>query len=105
VFESLLAEFVSGEMIRFAVSDGGGSVGMLRQVVKFRGSIVRTLGHRVLLSYSMQTKQSWPWEAPKSNATKSLGSIPCAFPRSEWSPKNRSRPKSRRLARPRATGR
>ena len=49
VFESLLAEFVTSKMIPFAVRGRGGGVGMLCQIVKFRGSIVGTLGHRVLL--------------------------------------------------------
>jgi hypothetical protein len=49
VFKSLLAEFVSGEMVALAVGGGGGSMGMRRKVVKFRSSIVCALGHRVLL--------------------------------------------------------
>jgi hypothetical protein len=34
---------MSGEMISFAVSGGGGNVGVGRKVVKFCGSIVRAL--------------------------------------------------------------
>jgi hypothetical protein len=49
LFESLLAQFVSGHVIPFTVGGGSGSVGMLRQVVKFRSSIMGTLGHCVLL--------------------------------------------------------
>jgi len=54
VFESLSAEFVSGQMIGFAMGFSGGGVGVGCQVVKFRSSIVRTLGHDVLLAGSMQ---------------------------------------------------
>jgi hypothetical protein len=56
VLEGLFAQFVSGEMISFAVGDSGGSVGMGCQVVQFRGSIVRTLGHCVLLACSMHAR-------------------------------------------------
>ena len=52
---SLLAEFVSGSMICFAVGDSCDGVGVGCQIVKFCGLIVRTLRHSVLLSYSMQT--------------------------------------------------
>ena len=52
---SLLAEFVSGSMICFAVGDCCDGVGVGCQIVKFCGLIVRTLRHSVLLSYSMQT--------------------------------------------------
>jgi hypothetical protein len=45
-------------MIRFAVGGSSGGVGVGCQVVKFRGSIVRTLGHGVLLVCSMQTIRS-----------------------------------------------
>ena len=45
-------------MIRFAVGGSSGGVGVGRQVVKFRGSIVRTLRHGVLLACSMQTIRS-----------------------------------------------
>lgn len=43
----LSAEFVSGSMIAFVVSDRGGSVGVGGKVVEFGGSIVRALRHRV----------------------------------------------------------
>jgi len=42
-------------MIRFAVGGSSGSVGVGCQIVKFRGSIVRTLRHGILLACSMQT--------------------------------------------------
>jgi hypothetical protein len=45
----LSAELVSGQMISLAVGNGGGLVGMGRQVVELRSSIVGTLRHRVLL--------------------------------------------------------
>jgi hypothetical protein len=54
VFESLAAEFVSGQMIRFAMGFSGGGVGMGCQGVEFSGSIVRALGHDVLLACWMQ---------------------------------------------------
>jgi hypothetical protein len=44
-------------MIRFTMCYSGSSMGMLCQVVKFRGSIVRTLWHGILLACSMQTSQ------------------------------------------------
>jgi hypothetical protein len=49
VFESLFAELVSGQMIPFAMGGSGAGVGVGCHVVKFRGSIVRTLGHDDLL--------------------------------------------------------
>jgi hypothetical protein len=52
---SLLAEFVSGSMICFAVCDRCDGVGVGCQIVKFRGLIVRTLRHSVLLTCMMQT--------------------------------------------------
>jgi hypothetical protein len=55
--ESLFAEFVSGLMISFAVGGGGGKVGVGCQVVEFCSSIVRALGHGVLLACSMQTPE------------------------------------------------
>jgi hypothetical protein len=55
MFESLLAEFVSGQMVCFAMGFSGGCVGVSCQVVEFRGSFVRALGHDVLLAGSMQT--------------------------------------------------
>lgn len=45
----LLAEFVSGQMISFAVGYGSGGVGVGRKIVEFCDSIVRALGHGVLL--------------------------------------------------------
>jgi hypothetical protein len=53
ILKSFLAEFVGGQMVGFAVCDSGSRVGVLCQVVKFRESIVRALGHRSLLTYSM----------------------------------------------------
>jgi hypothetical protein len=52
---SLFAEFVSCLMIFFAVGGGSGKVGVGCHVVQFCGSIVRALGHDVLLASSMQT--------------------------------------------------
>jgi hypothetical protein len=46
---SLLAEFVRGSMICFAVGDCCDGVGVGCQIVKFCGSIVRTLRHSVPL--------------------------------------------------------
>jgi hypothetical protein len=43
VLVCLSGQFMSGEMISFAVSGGGGHVGVGRKVVKFCGSIVRAL--------------------------------------------------------------
>jgi len=57
VFESFFAEFVSGQVIPFAVGGSSGSVGMLCEAVKFRSSIVATLGHCDLLACSMQISQ------------------------------------------------
>jgi hypothetical protein len=42
-------------MVPFEVCRGSGGMGMLSQVVKFRSSTVRALGHRYLLACSMQT--------------------------------------------------
>ena len=50
VLVSLLAEFVGGLMICFAVGDCSDGVGVRCHIVKFCGSIVRTLGHGVSLS-------------------------------------------------------
>jgi hypothetical protein len=55
MFESLLAEFVSGQMVCFAMGFSGGCVRVGCQVVEFCGSFVRALGHDVLLPGSMQT--------------------------------------------------
>jgi hypothetical protein len=43
VLMRLSGQFMSGEMISFAVSGGGGNVGVGRKVVKFCGSIVSAL--------------------------------------------------------------
>jgi hypothetical protein len=48
MLKSLFRKFVSGEMISFAVSSGGGAVGVRRKVMKLCSSIVRTLWHLVL---------------------------------------------------------
>jgi hypothetical protein len=45
----LSGEFMSGEMVSFAVSGGGGNVGVGRKVVKFCGSIVSALWQCVFL--------------------------------------------------------
>jgi hypothetical protein len=45
----LPAKFVSGQMIFLAMGNGGGLVGVGRQVVELRGSIVSALRHKVLL--------------------------------------------------------
>jgi hypothetical protein len=46
----LPAEFVGGQMVSLTVGSGGGLVGVGGKIVKFRGSIVRTLRHGVLLN-------------------------------------------------------
>jgi hypothetical protein len=43
VLVRLSGQFVSGEMISFAVSGGGGSMSVGRKIVKFCGSIVSAL--------------------------------------------------------------
>jgi hypothetical protein len=45
VLMRLLGEFVSGQMISFTVGSGSSGVGVGSEVVKFCGSIVRTLWH------------------------------------------------------------
>jgi hypothetical protein len=55
VLVSLLAELVRGLMICFAVGGCCPGVGVGCEIVKFRGPIVRTLRHGVLLPCSMQT--------------------------------------------------
>jgi hypothetical protein len=50
LFQRLLREFVSSEMISFAMSGGSGAVSVRRKIMKFRDSIVRALGHIVLLA-------------------------------------------------------
>src|ERR1035437_801425 len=57
--ESLFAEFMCRLMISFAVGGGSGKVGVGCQVVEFCSSIVRALGHGVLLACSMQTTEHW----------------------------------------------
>jgi hypothetical protein len=51
VLVGLSGQFMSGEMISFAVSGGGGNVGVGRKVVKFCGSIVSALWQCVPLAY------------------------------------------------------
>jgi len=43
VLVRLFAEFVSAQMVSFAMGDSGGGVGVGRKVVQFRGSFVRAL--------------------------------------------------------------
>jgi hypothetical protein len=50
VLVCLLAKFVGGEMISFAVGGSGGGVGVCRKIVKLRGAFVGTLWHSVLLA-------------------------------------------------------
>jgi hypothetical protein len=59
-FVSLLAEFVSCLMIRFAVGYGCRGMGVRGQIVKFSGLIVQTLRHCVLLASSMQSVRQGP---------------------------------------------
>jgi hypothetical protein len=54
-FVSLIAQFVSGSMICFAMSDCCDGVSVGCEIVKFFGLIVRTLRHGVLLACSMRT--------------------------------------------------
>ena len=49
VLERLLAEFVSAEVVSFAVSDGGCVVGVGRKVMELCESIVLALWHDVPL--------------------------------------------------------
>jgi hypothetical protein len=49
VFVCLFGQFVSGQMISFAMGYGGGFMGVGRKVVQFCGLIVSTLWHDVLL--------------------------------------------------------
>jgi hypothetical protein len=62
VFQSLLAEFVGGQVISLCVSGSGGGVSVLCQVVQLCRSIMRTLGHRILLTCSMQTIGESSWD-------------------------------------------
>jgi hypothetical protein len=73
-------------MIRFAVGDSSGGVGVGCQIVKFRGSIVRTLGHGVLLACSMQTIRSGFIGKIARHCIKRKGSIFIAFPQRKCSP-------------------
>jgi hypothetical protein len=75
-FAGLLAEFVSGQMICFEVGGGSGSMGMGCQVVKFRGSVVRTLGHGILLGCSMQGSRAKSGENLAPSRTKADGLHP-----------------------------
>lgn len=54
MFESLFAEFVSGQVIRLAVGGSGGGVSVSCEIVQFSGSVVGALGHIVLLTCSMR---------------------------------------------------
>jgi hypothetical protein len=67
VFESLLAEFVSGPVICFAMGFGGNGVGVGCQVMEFRNSGVRALGHDLLLACSMQTGKQCDWNNPPAH--------------------------------------
>jgi hypothetical protein len=53
VFVRLFGEFVSGQMISFAMGRGSGGVGVGRKVMQFCGLIVSTLWHGVLLVTQM----------------------------------------------------
>jgi hypothetical protein len=50
VLVRLLAKFVGGEMIAFAVSGSGGGVGVCRKSMKLGGALVSTLWHSVFLA-------------------------------------------------------
>lgn len=50
VLVRLLREFVSGQVISFAMGGGCGGMSVGSKVMQFSSSIVRTLGHRVLLA-------------------------------------------------------
>jgi hypothetical protein len=73
-------------MIGFAVGFSGDGVGVGCQVVEFRGSGVRALGHDVLLTGLMQANSSRPITTFVIAGIKSTGSILAAHPRLEWSP-------------------
>jgi hypothetical protein len=51
---------MSGQMIFFAMGFSGGCVGVGCHIVEFCGSVMRTLGHDVLLVGSMQTRRQSP---------------------------------------------
>ena len=53
VLMRLSGQFVSGEMISFAVSGGGGSMSVGRKIMKFCGSIVNALWQCVPHTYGM----------------------------------------------------
>jgi hypothetical protein len=72
VFVSLPAQFVSGQVIPFAVGNSGSSVGMGCQVMEFCGSIMGALGHGVLLACLMQTI----WKKSVDARMRLKGSIP-----------------------------
>jgi hypothetical protein len=86
---------MSGQMICLAVGFSSGGVGMGCQVVKFRGSIMRTLGHGVLLPCSMQINRPGSSERSFIAWIKPKGSILSAFPQREWSPHSQTRHKAR----------
>ncbi len=46
VFVSLAGELVSGEVVAFFVSLGGGGVGVGGEVMEFGDAVVRALGHK-----------------------------------------------------------
>jgi len=73
-------------MIRFAVGGSSGSVGVGCQIVKFRGSIVRTLRHGILLACSMQTIGAGSSERWLGIRIKRKGFLFIALPRRGWSP-------------------
>ena len=56
VFERLFTEFVSGQVICLAVGSSGSRVRVGCQVVQFSCSVVRALGHSVLLACSMRSE-------------------------------------------------
>jgi len=51
MFHRLSGEFVSGQVVFFAVVRGGGPVRVGRKVVKLGGSLVRIIWHRCLSNY------------------------------------------------------
>jgi hypothetical protein len=57
VFQRLLAELMCGQVIGLQVCGGCGAMRVFCQVVKFCNTVVRTLGHSVLLRSSMQSKR------------------------------------------------
>ena len=77
VFLSLPAEFVRSQMIGFSVGLSGGGVGVGCQVMEFSSSIVRALGHDLLLTGWMQANGSRPFITFIVTATKEHGLHPC----------------------------